>query len=160
MNTDSPTKTRKTRSDSTAELSRIIQGSTAVINPPAHIPLEEADLPFWENVVSEFARADWTEHQLELAAMLARSMSDLELNQRELRKEGFVLARDNGSAMENPRSRTVSTLMNGILAQRRSLALHSRGRYGTNGHAADQRQSNKKTEDRVETDEGADGLLA
>ena len=88
------------------------------------------DWPYWHNVVAEFARAEWSEHQLELAAMLARTMANIEQEQRTLRAEGFVSVRENGTTTDNPRSRVVQTLTTQILSLRRSLALHARARSG------------------------------
>ena len=146
---------RKARIDSTAEAVRIMQGARRELTPPSHVPLDDMDWPYWHNVVSEFARAEWTEHQLELAAMLARTMANLEQEQRTLRAEGFIAVRENGTTVENPRARAVKSLTGDILSLRRSLALHARARAGDNRHAANQRDMGRDVE--TETD---DDLLA
>lgn len=159
--------TRRTRRDSVSEVSRIMQGAKMEIAPPSHVPLQEMDWPFWESVVAEFARADWTEHQLELAAMLARCLADLEENQRMLRAEGLTIVREikNGAgeiikciSYENARARSVATLMTQVLAMRRSLALHAKAKSGSNADAAAQRQANKDVERKGKA--GEDDLLA
>lgn len=121
---------RKARIDSASEAVRIMQGATRELQPPSHVPLDAMDWPYWHSVVSEFARAEWTEHQLELAAMLARTMANLEQEQRSLRTEGFIAVRENGTSVENPRARAVKSLTGDILSLRRSLALHARARSG------------------------------
>ena len=105
---------------------RIMQGAVQEIRPPAHVALDECDRPFWNSVVAEFARSEWTDHQLELAAMLARDMADAERNRRLIREEGEVL--ENGKA--NPRSNVLVAIGNRILATRRSLSLHARAKGG------------------------------
>jgi hypothetical protein len=143
-----------------------MSGAAREIAPPAHVSLGDMDWPFWESVVAEFARADWTEHQLELAAMLARTMADLEENQRLLRQEGLTCTREvkgkTGEvykivSFENARARAVATLMGQVLALRRSLALHAKAKSGSNADAAKQREANKRTE---QAGEGKDDLLA
>ena len=119
--------------DSIAEFMR---GATKDLVPPTHIPLGDRDWPFWENVVAEFARAHWTPHQLELAAMLARTMANLEEEQRALRGEGFVVTSQRGTPMANPRAAVVKALTGQILSLRRSLALHIRGKVGGDNRAA------------------------
>lgn len=119
---------RKARIDSASEAVRIMQGAAREITPPSHVPLDEMDWPYWHSVVAEFARAEWTEHQLELAAMLARTMANLEQEQRTLRAEGFVSMRENGTTVDNPRARVVQNLTGQILSLRRSLALHARAK--------------------------------
>lgn len=146
---------RKQRTDSVAAAVRVMQGSIRQIVPPSHVPLEDCDWPFWENVVAEFARADWSEHQLELAAMLARTMASLESEQRTLRAEGFIAVRENGTTVENPRGRVVKSLAGDILALRRSLALHARARSGDNRDAAKQREAGRA----LEAQAGGDDLL-
>jgi hypothetical protein len=122
-----PQKTRKQRVDTTASTIKIMQGAAREIVPPAHVPLDDCDWPFWENVVAEFARTEWTEHQLELAAFLAKDMADAERNRRLLRKEGEVLT---ATGKANPRCNVIVAIGNRILATRRSLSLHARARGG------------------------------
>ena len=80
------------------------------------------------NVIEEFARSDWTAHQLEIAAMLARTMNDINREQQELRIEGYISVRQNGTTVENPRQRVVKSLTGDLLSLRRSLSLHARAR--------------------------------
>ncbi len=137
---------RKARIDSAGEAVRIMQGVTRELQPPSHVPLDDMDWPYWHSVVAEFARAEWTEHQLELAAMLARTMANLESEQRSLRGEGFVAVRENGTTVENPRSRAVKSLTGDILSLRRSLALHARARSGDSRADAVRKTAGKDTE--------------
>ena len=99
------------------------------IQAPATVPLEDDDLPFFKAVIEEFARSEWTDHQLEIAAMMARTMRDLEENQRELRAEGYITVRpSNGTTVENPRARVVKSLTGDLLSLRRSLGVHARAK--------------------------------
>lgn len=148
---------RKHRSDSTTEALRVVQGATKQIEPPSTVPLEAKDMPFFANVIEEFARADWTPHQLQLAAMLARTMSDLEVEQRTLRGEGYVITTENGKNYENPRVRSVRGLTGDLLAQRRSLSLHARARTGEARDTAKRRQNAKALEAETDLD---DDLIA
>lgn len=144
--------TRKQRIDSSAAAVRIMQGVTRQIMPPSHVPLDECDWPFWESVVAEFARAEWSEHQLEIAAMLARTMANLESEQRLLRSEGFTTKSDRGTPVANPRSTICKGLTGDILALRRSLALHARAKSGDNRDAAKQRSMAKALEADLDDD--------
>lgn len=81
--TDKP---RKPRTDSIGNLHRILAAANIEIVPPAHIKLDDIDLPYWHSLVDEFARADLSEHQLDMLAFLARLMADLEREQRALFK--------------------------------------------------------------------------
>lgn len=141
--------------NSPSEAVRIMQGAAQELRPPSHVPMEDMDWPFWHNVVTEFARADWTEHQLELAAMLARTMANLEAEQRTLRQEGFIAKRGNGTTVENPRARAVKSLTGDILSLRRSLALHARAKSGDSRTDAKRREQGKA----IETEYG-DDLIA
>lgn len=129
-----------------SEAVRIMRGAVQELSPPSHVPMEEMDWPFWHNVVAEFARAEWTEHQLELAAMLARTMANLEQEQRTLRSEGFIAVRKNGTSVENPRARAVKSLTGDILSLRRSLALHARAKSGNSQTDANRREAAKALE--------------
>lgn len=138
--------TKRAAVNSPSEAVRIMQGAAQELRPPSHVPMEDMDWPFWHNVVAEFARADWTEHQLELAAMLARTMANLEAEQRTLRQEGFIAKRENGTTVENPRARAVKSLTGDILSLRRSLALHARAKSGDSRTDAKRREQGKAIE--------------
>jgi hypothetical protein len=140
---------RKPRSNAVSEHVRIAQGASAEIVPPAHVPLDDGDRPFWDSVIAEFARADWTAHQLELAAMLARMMADLEREQMLLRREGAVMSSERGTPVVNPRKTVVQMTAGSILSMRRSLALHARAQAGDNRHAATKKQTGKAVEANV-----------
>lgn len=158
--------TRKPRTDSIGEATRILQGAATELAPPAHVPLDDMDWPHWHTVVAEFARADWTEHQLELAAILAQTMADLVENRRLLRAEGATIVKEfhnpDGTVRKilscpNTRARAVSDYMGQILAMRRSLALTGRAKAGSTNDANKQRAAGKRTESSLK---GDDDLLA
>lgn len=146
---------RRPRIDSSSEAVRIMQGAKRELQPPSHVPLDDMDWPYWHSVVAEFARAEWTEHNLELAAMLARTMANIEQEQRSLRAEGFVAVRENGTSVENPRSRVVQNLAGQVLSLRRSLALHARARSGDSRNDAARMENGKRLEQQFD-----DELLA
>ena len=114
-------------------------------------------MPFFANVIEEFARSEWTAHQLELAAMLARSMADLNREQQQLRREGFIAVRENGTTVENPRARVVKSLTGDIYSGRRSLALHARARNSGDNRSKATRSAALKQAQGKPND---DGLLA
>jgi hypothetical protein len=98
---------RKARIDSTSEAVRVMADAARKIDPPSNVPLDKCDLPFFASVIAEFARSEWTAHQLELAAMLARTMSDLNREQMALREEGAVCMSEKGTPVVNPRKTVV-----------------------------------------------------
>lgn len=87
-------------------------------------------MAFFASVLAEFARSEWTAHQLELAAMLARTMADLEQDQRLMRTEGPIMATDKGTPVVNPRKTVIQMNASMILSYRRSLSLHARAQGG------------------------------
>ncbi len=104
--------------------------ATGDITAPSNVPLDACDLPFFASVIAEFARSEWTAHQLELAAMLARTMADLTREQVPLREEGSVCRTDKGTPVINPRKAVVQMHASSILSFRRSLSLHARAQGG------------------------------
>jgi hypothetical protein len=143
----------KQRIDSHAAAVKIAQGATKQIQPPSHVPLDDCDWPFFESVIEEFARSEWTEHAVEIAAMMARTMATLEQEQRTLRNEGLIAVRENGTTVENPRARVCKSLAGDILSFRRSLALHARARNGgDNRNAGTRKEQGKAIEGGVSSD--------
>ena len=135
---------RKPKITSVAEVSRIMQAASKPIHPPACVPLDAEDMPFFDAVVAEFARAEWTEHSLQLAANLARMMADLTREQIALREEGSISESAKGTPVINPRKTAVQMYAGSILSIRRSLSLHARAQSGTN-HKAGERGNKAKS---------------
>ena len=145
MRTKKQTQTRK-RADTIAGAIDQVRRANRTLTPPAHVPLDKCDQPFWQSVIAEFARSEWTQHQLELAAMLARDMSNLERNQRLLRSEGEVLKTERGTPVVNPRKAVGQATQSGILSMRRSLSLHARAQGGEARDITKRRKVTKATE--------------
>lgn len=137
---------RKGRIDSVAEAVRVMAVSRRPIEPPSNVPLDACDLPFFASVIAEFARADWTAHQLELAAMLARTMADLTREQAALREEGAISYSEKGTPVANPRKTIVQMHAGSILSFRRSLALNARAQAGEARDIASRRDASKRLE--------------
>lgn len=137
---------RKARVDSAAEAVRIMAKATTEIAPPTNVPLDEEDLPFFRSVIAEYARSEWSAHQLELAAMLARTMADLTREQQLLREEGGVAYSDKGTPVANPRKSIVQMHASSILSFRRSLSLHARAQAGEARDVANRRGAAKEIE--------------
>ena len=126
---------------------RVVSRSAANnVVPPSNVPLTPRDLPFFASVIAEFARSEWTGHQLELAAMLARTMADLEREQTLLRDEGSVAFSQAGTPVVNPRKAIVQMHAGTILSFRRSLSLHARAQSGEARDVARRRTTGKRTE--------------
>lgn len=116
--------------DSISEHSKIHQSAGKEITPPEHMALEDDFMVFFDNVIAEFAKSEWSDHQLEIACVLARTLHDVNAQQKHLKNEGYVIERGNGTMVENPRMRVVKSLTGDILSLRRSLSLHARARGG------------------------------
>jgi hypothetical protein len=86
-------RTRKARIDSASEAVRVMGKAASAIVPPSSVPLDKCDLPFFASVIAEFARSEWTAHQLELAAKFSTMLPHLEVPAalRKLRDAGFRL---------------------------------------------------------------------
>jgi hypothetical protein len=121
--------------DSASEAVRVMSAAAKTIVPPDNVPLDESDLPFFASVIADFARSEWTAHQLELAAMLARTMADLNREQMALRKDGSVVHTEKGTPVVNPRKAVVQMHAASILSFRRSLSLHARAHARCGGAA-------------------------
>lgn len=139
-------RTRKARIDSASEAVRVMSRAANEIVPPSNVALDESDMPFFASVIAEFARSEWTAHQLEIAAMLARTMSDLDREQKKLRSEGSVVYSEKGTPVVNPRKSVVQMHASTILSFRRSLALHARAQGGDSRDIAKRRARAKEIE--------------
>jgi len=148
---------KKSRVDSVDEAVRIASAASEDIQFPENVPLDDGDVPFFKNVIAEYARADWSAHQLEIAAMLARTMADLVREQDLLRTEGSVAYSEKGTPVVSPRKSLVQMHAATILSFRRSLALHARAQGGEARDVARRRDTAKDIEDAASV---GDELLA
>lgn len=149
---------RRQRSDSVTAAVAVAQRSAAPVSPPAYVPLDDGDMPFFASVIDEFPRSEWTAHQLELAAMLARTMADMAREQSLLRTEGGVAFSEKGTPVVNPRKAIVQMHAGTILAMRRSLSLNARQQGQKPGEVAKRRADAREVEDGFANED--DDLLA
>lgn len=144
------------RTDSTENVAQIMAKSAVPITVPSNVPLSETDIPFYHNVIDGFARSHWTENALEIAAMMASTMHDLDAEQQALREEGYIAVCENGTTVENPRTRTVKNLTFDLLSLRRSLGVNALAREAA--HVASKKTQIAKA---IEADNPLDdGLIA
>ena len=148
---------RKQRIDSATAAVAVMAGAAKEIAPPSHVRMGDADWPYWHSVVAEFAKTEWTEHQLEVAAQLAKAMADLEAERETLRKEGYVLLVGEKS-VANPRHGVARDLTNSCMSLRRNLSLHARAKVGEARDVASRRDKSKAIE--ADSPFGDDDLLA
>ena len=94
--------------------------------PPAHITLDPCDMPHWHSILAEFPPEQWSLHQLDLVAFLARMMADLEREQRLCVEEGLIITGTRGGKRANPRGRCINALVRQITDMRKSLGLARR----------------------------------
>lgn len=130
---------RKQRIDSISAHVDIMRKAADLLMPPEHVPLGERDLPFWLSIIDEKAKAEWSGHDLEIAALLARAMSRLEREEAVLDGEDTVLHNAGGTPMQNPRIRVIADLHARALKYRQTLGIHNRGKNG------EKRDSDKRT---------------
>lgn len=142
---------RKQRIDSASAAVTVMQAAYKQVSPPSHVVMTEADKPFWRSVVAEFPKAEWTDHQMEVAAQLAKAMADLASERETLRAEGYVLTLG-GKQVANPRHGVARDLANSCMSLRRNLSLHARATQGEARDAGKRRSMAKAIEAELDDD--------
>ena len=117
---------RKQRIDSATGAVAVMMKAAKQINPPAHAPLDDDALPFWNDIVAARAASEWNDHDLTCASDLANAMAQLVENRRLLRTEGEVLKPEGGKEFANPRVAVVHGLHAQVKTARQSLYIHGR----------------------------------
>lgn len=122
--------TRQKRAPSNTANSAIeaaIAAASPLPTPPAHIRLDERHMPFWDGIVRERARKEWTPATLVVAAQLARCQYDIERETEELDAEGTVLEKpgrnDSITHYANPRVSVLEQLARREMALMRALGI-------------------------------------
>lgn len=137
-----------------------MQAGVQVISPPAHIALTEADAPFWESIIAEKANVEWTDHDLEIAAMLAMSMRRLVDQEKLLDDEGPLTVTAGGNKAHNPRGRVVADLHARVIKYRQTLGIHSRAKDGEARDAGRRRAQAKEAQHAATGADDEDDLIA
>lgn len=148
---------RKSPKTSVSEQAKVVSSSFVNIEPPAHVKMTPDDMPFFESVIAEFARSDWTQHALEIASILSRTMCDLEREQWLLREEGSICKTDKGTPVPNPRKTIVQMHASSILSLRKSLGVDARSKAPSKDIA---KQKKIGREFQIDSKEADDGLIA
>lgn len=143
---------RRPRIDSAAAAVSTMALAARDLSPPAHVFLRPGDMPFWDSVISEKPKSEWTESDLLVAANLARAMADAEMvsnmsvgqrgNVKGKVKQAFVI-KSIGA---------VDKLARRIVTLRRALGLDNRAKNG------EQRDVNKRREHAHEIEAGRNPL--
>lgn len=148
---------RRQRIDSAAAAVETMAAAVRDLSPPAHVKFRSGDWPFWDAVIAERARSEWTDSDLIVAANLARAMADAErIAEMTTGKNGAVKITTlvTSIAASDKLARRIVTL-------RRALGIDSRSKHG------EQRDVNRRREHARDIEGGHnpladddDGLLA
>lgn len=70
--------TRRARIDTAAAAVATMAAAARDLSPPPHVKFRTADWPFWDAVIAERAKSEWTDADLLVAANLTRALADAE----------------------------------------------------------------------------------
>lgn len=136
--------TRRQRVDSAAGAVAVMAAAARDLSPPSYLKLRRGDRPFWDAVISERAKSEWTDADLAVAANLARAMADAE------KVAAFSVDRG-GNVKVTTMLQTIEAsdkLARRIVTLRRALGLDNRAKNG------EQRDVNKRREQAKEIEAG------
>ncbi len=123
-------KPQRPRADSAASVSAAIIASGKIVRPPADMELSAPETAVFAEIIAEIPKVDLSDHQIRLAAMLAREMHSHTTETRTLRDEGKVIEDRHGSPVANPRVKIVQQCAATVLSMRRTLGLTARALAG------------------------------
>jgi len=153
-------KNRKTpRIDSIAEKLKIIAHANKVMECTPDISLTDQEKMFFDRIIAEKAKMQWTDHEIDMATILARTMSEFDTNMNILKTEGSVIYDDKDRPFINPRKKATDDSASSICNIRRTLGLNSAKKYGDTRDAQKRAQLAREVEQSVLTD-NEDDLLA
>lgn len=148
---------RRQRIDSAVAAVTTLAAAARDLSPPDHVKFRTGDWPFWDAVIAERAKSEWTDADLIVAANLARAMADAE-------RIAEMTTGRNGAVKVNTLVASIAAsdkLARRIVTLRRALGIDSRSKGG------EQRDVNRRREIAKEIEGGynpmaedEDGLLA
>lgn len=115
---------RRQRSDSAAAAVRaMVNASKDYPRPPAHVPLSQSAIPFWNAIMESRAVDDWNEVDLISAANLAQCQADFVDENEKLRIDGRTFINGFGEVKIHPRAKIVEDLTRRSMALMRTLRM-------------------------------------
>lgn len=152
-------KPQRQRADSAASVSAAIIASGKIVRPPADMELSAPETAVFAEVIAEIPKVDLSDHQIRLAAMLAREMHSHTTETRTLRNEGKVIEDRHGSPVANPRVKIVQQCAATVLSMRRTLGLTARALAGGDSRRVAIRRAHNLASEHM-LDDVEDDLLA
>uniref|UniRef100_UPI0035CA58EC hypothetical protein n=1 Tax=uncultured Sphingomonas sp. TaxID=158754 RepID=UPI0035CA58EC len=148
---------RRQRIDSATGAVATMAAATRDLSPPKHLKIRRGDLPFWDAVIKERAKSEWTDADLAVAANLTRAMADAErIATMTVDAGGHVQIEDVVKSIE-----LSDKLARRIVTLRRALGMDNRAKNGEQRDVDRRREHAKGIEGghNPMADDG-DGLLA
>jgi len=116
--------TKRTRADSASSaVKAMFDAAKPLPEPPAHVVMTDAAIPYWNDVIRARARDEWTELDLVIGAQLANCMAVFAEQEAELRIEGTIIKNDRGTLVMNPRTTVLERLASREMALMRTLRM-------------------------------------
>lgn len=97
---------------------------------PTTCQLTKPERVIFNEIVQEREPSHWTAHRRQIAALCAKELHRLEVAQRLLQSEGFVVETPRGDRVVNPLVKVADQALKAVLAYRRSLTIHARALGG------------------------------
>ena len=98
------------------------------MHEPTNVNLSTHERVIFAEIIEE--RADWSEHQVRLAAILAREMLRIAQAQRDLQRTGYVTYNGRGNPVVHPLVRVLDQAVKKVCAYRRTLGISARAQGG------------------------------
>jgi hypothetical protein len=95
---------------------------------PKGVNLNHRERVIFDEIMEE--RADWSEHQVRLAAILAREMLRIGQAQQDLQRTGYVTYNGRGNPVVHPLLRALDQGVKKVCAYRRTLGISARAQGG------------------------------
>jgi hypothetical protein len=95
---------------------------------PTAFNLNSRERVIFDEIMEE--RSDWSEHQVRLAAILAREMLRLAQAQQDLQRTGYVTHNGRGNPVVHPLVRVLDQAVKKVCAYRRTLGISARAQGG------------------------------
>ena len=134
---------RRQRIDSATGAVEVMAAATRDLSPPKHLKIRKGDRPFWDAVIAERAKSEWTDADLAVAANLARAMADAErIAAMPVDPAGNVKVSELVGTIE-----ISDKLARRIVTLRRAIGLDNRAKNGEQRDVNKRREAAKQIED-------------
>ena len=138
--------TRKQPANSITASVKAMSNAANPIQIPDFLQLDEDAAAIWPIIVRGRARDEWSDADLTVAGDICRCIADMKAQADALKVEGYILANDRGTPIQNPRNQVIEVLTRRKVCLMKLMQMQPRAIHGNTVRLQETRKAERIAE--------------